>query len=322
MRLTAILLIGSLMAGCASTTTSPKASETKTAEAAWHWEWASSTAGWTDGQLERDKYTCLQDYRQTASPYIDRPQRTELQMMLLHQEVCLNSKGWKKVAGDADQSQYFWTPNGWMKLPAGTQLQWYWKGQPIAERTERWIQDSEHCDHVIGASASLTPSGRDTRRLTRVQLEGWYACLWRKDWQQLPKTEYEKKIAEAEATIKEARARAAKEIAVFASDPAHPYFDEVSGEIMFHLKTSQVEGVPRMSLAEAYEKASMGCTTQALGTQVIKKCPDPAHPYFEKVQAETMRLISQGLSAQQAYEKASVGCTTVQLGTQLARTCP
>ena len=49
------------------------------------------------------------------------------------------------------------------------------------------------------------------------------------------------------------------------SDPAHPYFDEVYDEMVPLTRTG-------MSLQEAYEKASLNCTTQKVDTQTVKNC--------------------------------------------------
>ena len=62
------------------------------------------------------------------------------------------------------------------------------------------------------------------------------------------------------------KARIAKEVNDFADDPAHPYFNEVADEIVRLVKTG-------MSLQDAYNQASKACTTQRIGTQIVKKCP-------------------------------------------------
>jgi hypothetical protein len=54
--------------------------------------------------------------------------------------------------------------------------------------------------------------------------------------------------AREQAALQEAKARTAKDVEVFASDPAHAYFDEVAPDIVTLIKT----GLP---LQEAYEKA-------------------------------------------------------------------
>lgn len=66
--------------------------------------------------------------------------------------------------------------------------------------------------------------------------------------------------------LEEEKAFTAKQVEAFASDPAHPYFDEVTDEVVRLIKKG-------MSLQEAYEKASVNCTTQKVGVQFVKKCP-------------------------------------------------
>lgn len=54
--------------------------------------------------------------------------------------------------------------------------------------------------------------------------------------------------ARQQAELNEARGRVSKEVEAFASDPAHPYFDEVSDDITIYIGAG-------MSLQDAYERA-------------------------------------------------------------------
>src|SRR2546427_12848139 len=94
MRLLITLFALPLLTACAAYT----ATEASPPKPSWHWEWAGSTGGGTSEQFARDRYACLQDYRMTQSPTLrPRDARTELQFMNLHNDVCLESKGWKQV---------------------------------------------------------------------------------------------------------------------------------------------------------------------------------------------------------------------------------
>ena len=84
------------------------------------------------------------------------------------------------------------------------------------------------------------------------------ACMSSQGW--------EIATAQQQAEYDAAKARIDQEVNAFASDPAHPYFDEVADEVVRLTHTG-------MSLQEAYDQASKNCTSQKIGTQIVKKCP-------------------------------------------------
>ena len=170
----ALVLLLILFSACSSPSKQSKA----TPEPSWHWEWASSKAGGTPEQFAQDKYTCLQDYRQTASPYTQRPALTEMQFMTMHQEVCLQGKGWKKVADSDDRSLYFWTPSGWFKASTDNKPVWRWKGGVVQETNAEYKHDSDECTKeacIVNSKAA-----------SRDQTEVWFACMWKRDWKREP----------------------------------------------------------------------------------------------------------------------------------------
>jgi hypothetical protein len=168
---TTVVLLLILFTACSSP---PK--QSKAPEQSWHWEWASTNVGGTSEQFARDKYTCLQDYRQTASPYTQRDPITEMKFMTMHQEVCLESKGWKRVADSDDRSLYFWTPNGWFKATTDNKPVWRWKGE--AGTNAQHKQDSDEC---IKEARMV-----NSRAASRAEMEVWFACMWKRDWRREP----------------------------------------------------------------------------------------------------------------------------------------
>jgi hypothetical protein len=170
------LVVLSTIIICAACQPKPVA---KQPEQPWHWEWSRSQGGGSSEQFSRDKYACLQDYRQTASPYTQRDPVTEMKFMTMHQEICLESKGWRKVAGPAAESKQliYWRPSGWVTAPAGTKkIDWAWQG-PAAEEMaafERFQSDKTNCAQAAGIS--------DPRSSTAQQGDAFMACMWEKKW--------------------------------------------------------------------------------------------------------------------------------------------
>lgn len=171
-----------LTACAAPTPTAPPPSKSS-----WHWEWASGKGGGTSEQFARDRYACLQDYRQTASPFIQRDPVTEVRMMTLHQEVCLEGKGWMQVQDGTPKTPTntitYWTASGYQTAPAGTQMEIQWIGPPPEPSGMQFQPDKEACLREIGITLPLS---NPLPKFTTQQTDAFPACLWRKGWARLP----------------------------------------------------------------------------------------------------------------------------------------
>ena len=152
-----------------------------------HWEWASDKGGGTSEQFRSDRYACLQDYRQTASPFVQRDVVTELKIMTLHQEICLEGKGWKQVQDGTPKTPTntitYWTASGYQTAPAGTRMEIQWIGPPPEPSGTRFQPDKEACMREAGITLPLS---NPPPTFTDQQVEAFPACLWRKGWARLP----------------------------------------------------------------------------------------------------------------------------------------
>jgi hypothetical protein len=101
-----------------------------------------------------------------------------MKFMSMHQEICLESKGWKKVPDRSDHTDYFWTPDGWIKPPSGTKALWRWKGEAMSvEFNAQYKKNSDECTKEAGII---------NKNASRAQIEVWFACMWKKDWRREP----------------------------------------------------------------------------------------------------------------------------------------
>lgn len=190
-----------VMAACAPKTTAPPSSTPS--EPSWHWERAGDKSGVSPEQFSRDRYACLQDYRQTASPFIQRDSVTELEMMKLHQVVCLEGKGWKRVddrPAVVDQAQSYWRPSGWFVAGDGMKGAWFWKGKPLEETSADWNHDNEECRH----DAEILKS--EAKAVPRDKMEKWFACMWERNWSREPVPK-EKRSGKVEGRSAESKGR-------------------------------------------------------------------------------------------------------------------
>ena len=171
-----------LVTACASNPT--VSSPANRPEPAWHWEWARSGNGGTPEQFAVDKYACLQDYRQTASPFVQRDKLTEMQFMTMHQQLCLESKGWKKAQNrpsEINNQLWYWRPNGWVAAPPGTKkIDWVWQGSlgEEADAIKRFSADKEACMRDMKITDPYT--------FTDQQGQFFMKCMWTKKWGQEP----------------------------------------------------------------------------------------------------------------------------------------
>lgn len=173
----------------------------------------------TSEQFARDRYACLQDYRQTASPFIQRDVVTELRMMTLHQEVCLEGKGWTQVQDGTPKNPTnaitYWTASGYQTAPAGTRIEIQWIGPPPEPSGTQFQPDREACQRQAGMTLPLS----NPPTFTTQQGEAVAACLWGKGWAHLPAPRWmQAPLTEQEEL--EFRARLEKERA--SSPPAKP----------------------------------------------------------------------------------------------------
>jgi hypothetical protein len=210
----ALQLFTILTACAAPTPTAPPPSTPS-----WRWEWASGKGGGTSEQFARDRYACLQDYRQTASPFIQRDVVTELKIMTLHQEICLEGKGWKQVQDGTPKTPTntitYWTASGYQTSPAGTRMEIQWIGHPPEPSGTQFQPDREACKRQAGMSLPLS----NPPPFTTQQGEAVAACLLGKGWARLPVP----RLMQAPLTEQEEfefRARLEKERA--SSPPANP----------------------------------------------------------------------------------------------------
>lgn len=143
---TAITVLLLTVAGCTQSVT-PAPTPNPKLEMAYAWTGDLSQRP-SDQQFAKDKYACAQDYRMTqpAVP-IQRDVATEINLMTLHLEVCLASKGWE-LRPIIEQAKRSSSPSEgpWNKYKSDTEITTASMGTPNEAAREYLKKRMPHFD--------------------------------------------------------------------------------------------------------------------------------------------------------------------------------